>query len=106
MMYDRNQPAATWLADLLLKPRPLPGLGRETRTQQLRVDRQESPAADRHRPVVRADDVQPPPVPPGIPRVAPGGAGPGVVADVMIAGNRLPGHRQPVELLPPVVQIP
>ena len=47
-------------AGLLFEPRPLGGLGLEAGTQELCVERQDRPAADRGRPVVGTDDVEPP----------------------------------------------
>jgi hypothetical protein len=73
--------------------------------QELCVDRQENPAAGRYRPVVVAEDVQPPLMPAGVHGDARGSARPRVVADVMVAGNRMPRPRQPVELGAAMAQI-
>ncbi len=90
---------------LFFKPRPLRGLSRQARIQKLCVDRQDHPAADRCRPVVGTDDVQPPLMAGGVYGAACGGTRPRVVADVMVAGNRMPRDRQPVELAAPMAQV-
>jgi len=105
MSDKRNRLAAAIPAGLFVKPRPLRVLGRQARTDKLRVDRQENPAASRYRPVVGADDVEPPLLPAGVDGDARGGARPRVVADVMVAGNRMPRHRQPVKLGAAMTQV-
>jgi hypothetical protein len=59
MRDERNRLAAAISARLLFKPRPLRGLGLQAGTQKLCVDRQDNLAANRYRPVVGTDDVQP-----------------------------------------------
>ncbi len=102
---ERNLLAAAMPAGLFFKPRPLRGLSRQARIQKLCVDRQDHPAADRCRPVVGTDDVQPPLMAGGVYGAACGGTRPRVVADVMVAGNRMPRDRQPVELAAPMAQV-
>jgi len=55
--------------------------------------------------LIAADDVEPPLPPPGGHREAVRAVRPRVVADVMVAGDRVPGHRQAVKLLAAVMQI-
>jgi hypothetical protein len=105
MRDERHRLTAAMPAGLFFKPRPLRGLGRQAGTQKLRVDRQENPVAGRYRPVVGADDVQPPLMPSGVHGDVRRGARPRVVADVVVAGDRMPRHRQPVELGAAMAQI-
>ncbi len=105
MRDESDRLVAAMLVSLLFKPRPLRCLGRQARPQKLCVDRQDTPAADCYRPVVGADDVQPPLMPGGVHGAARGGARPRVVADVMVARNRMPRRRQPVELAAAMAQI-
>jgi hypothetical protein len=100
-----NRLAAAMPASLFFQPRPLRRLGVEARTQKLCVDRQDHPAADRHRPVVGADDVHPSLTPGGVHVAVSGGARGRVVADVMVARDRAPRRRQPVELGAAMTQI-
>ena len=105
MRDERNWLAVAIPAGLCFKPRPLRGLGGQARTQQLCVDRQDNPVADRYRPMVGAHDVQPLLMPGGVHGDARGRTGPRVVADVMVAGNRTPRRRQPVELGAAMTQV-
>ena len=105
MRQQRDPQALTCLRDLLAKPGPLPSLRREPRTDKLRVNAKQQPAADPHRPPVRAHDIEPP-LPAGVIHgEAVRHAGQWIVTDIVVTGNGAPRHRKQLKLAARMFQV-